>query len=532
MSVLITTSLGDFVIDLYFDKVPLICLNFLKLCKVKYYNNCLFYQIQKDYLIETGDPTNTGTGGETIFHFIDPAKPKFLKDQIKKNLKHNKKGLISTSNLGPDKNNSRFFITLTDNHLTQFDGHHSIFGEVAEGFEVLLKMNEVYLDKNNKPLQNIRIIHASILTDPFEDPPGLEIPDKSPTGKVYEEIGNMKLDDRVSLNEIYKEKDEEEIKKEIEKHEANVREEVLKMTGDIPDDPDVKPPENVLFVCKLNPITQDEDIQIIFSKYGPIRSCQIVKDYKTGDSLQYAFIEYEKEEDCIEAFFKMNNSLIDERRIKVDFSQSVAKLWSCYRRKQYAEIAKQIAQMETKYKSEEEKPDNQPNIEIKPAHPISDEKYNLILENTNDEKKNNVIDKKENKLENGKEYSKPKSSHHKENRESSHHKNHSTHEKGDNNFSKNKRHNDYKRKQYSVESDKDSSNRFEQSKFKPKRKEEGKMRRERSRHYNDTKKNKSVSRSRSRNRSVSRSISNKRRKRSRSRSKSSSRGHFNYHKRK
>uniref|UniRef100_A0A8C0Z817 peptidylprolyl isomerase n=1 Tax=Cyanistes caeruleus TaxID=156563 RepID=A0A8C0Z817_CYACU len=86
------------------------------------------------------------------------------------------------------------------------------------------------------------------------------------------------------------------------------------------------PPENVLFVCKLNPVTKGEDLEIIFSWFGPIKSCEVIRDWKTGESLCYAFIEFEKEEDCEKAYFKMDNVLIDDRRIHVDFSQSVAKI--------------------------------------------------------------------------------------------------------------------------------------------------------------------------------------------------------------
>ena len=97
------------------------------------------------------------------------------------------------------------------------------------------------------------------------------------------------------------------------------------MIGDIPD-ADAKPPENVLFICKLNPATTGEDLEIIFSRFGPIISSEVIKDQKTGDSLQYAFIEYENEDDCLNAYFKMENVLIDDRRIHVDFCQSLAKV--------------------------------------------------------------------------------------------------------------------------------------------------------------------------------------------------------------
>ena len=118
---------------------------------------------------------------------------------------------------------------------------------------------------------------------------------------------------------------EEQIKELVGKQEAKASAQILEMIGDIPD-ADARPPENVLFVCKLNPVTTDEDLEIIFSRFGPILSCEVIRDQKTGDSLQYAFIEFENEEDCVNAYFKMDNVLIDDRRIHVDFSQSLAKV--------------------------------------------------------------------------------------------------------------------------------------------------------------------------------------------------------------
>jgi peptidyl-prolyl cis-trans isomerase-like 4 len=97
---------------------------------------------------------------------------------------------------------------------------------------------------------------------------------------------------------------------------------------------DMKPPENVLFVCKLNAVTTDEDLETIFSRFGEILSCEIIRDKKSGDSLCYAFIEYENEEDAEQAYFTMDNVLIDDRRIHVDFSQSVAKAKWEYDKKQ------------------------------------------------------------------------------------------------------------------------------------------------------------------------------------------------------
>jgi cyclophilin family peptidyl-prolyl cis-trans isomerase len=70
MSVILETSVGDITIDLHLDECPKTCLNFLKLCKVKYYNNVIFHNIQKDYIVQTGDPNGDGKGGESVFGFV------------------------------------------------------------------------------------------------------------------------------------------------------------------------------------------------------------------------------------------------------------------------------------------------------------------------------------------------------------------------------------------------------------------------------------------------------------------------------
>jgi peptidyl-prolyl cis-trans isomerase-like 4 len=77
----------------------------------------------------------------------------------------------------------------------------------------------------------------------------------------------------------------------------------------------------------LNPITMDQDLELIFSRFGPIKKCEIIRDKRTGDSLQYAFIEFQDIEACEKAYQKMDQVLIDDRRIRVDFSQSVSHMY-------------------------------------------------------------------------------------------------------------------------------------------------------------------------------------------------------------
>jgi len=67
-------------------------------------------------------------------------------------------------------------------------------------------------------------------------------------------------------------------------------------------------------------VTTGPDLEPLFARFGKIKSCEVVKDWKSGDSLNYGFIEFEDQKACEEAYLKMNNVLVDERRIKVDFS--------------------------------------------------------------------------------------------------------------------------------------------------------------------------------------------------------------------
>jgi peptidyl-prolyl cis-trans isomerase-like 4 len=160
-----------------------------------------------------------------------------------------------------------------------------------------------------------------ILDDPYDDPKNLEVPPCSPepTQEMLDS-GRIGADEEVDDQEG---KTLEEIDEIIQEKEAKARATILEMVGDLPD-ADIAPPENVLFVCKLNPVTTDEDLEIIFSRFGKIVSCEVIRDQKSGESLQYAFIEFQDRKACEDAYFKMDNVLIDDRRIHVDFSQSVS----------------------------------------------------------------------------------------------------------------------------------------------------------------------------------------------------------------
>lgn len=136
------TNRGKINIVVYCHLVPKTGENFLELCEAGYYDGTIFHRLVKDFCLQGGDPTGTGTGGESIFE-------KGFEDEFTDKLSHSKAGMVSMANSGPMTNRSQFFITLGEcKHL---DGKHTVFGEVIEGQNVLFAINKNASSKSEKP---------------------------------------------------------------------------------------------------------------------------------------------------------------------------------------------------------------------------------------------------------------------------------------------------------------------------------------------------------------------------------------------
>ena len=406
MSVLLITSLGNIYFDLYYKDCPLASKNFIKLCKIKFYTHNLIYSVQKDFIAQSGSPENSDTSpkNQSIYGIISKnIKDNFFKDEIRPKYQHNKKGLLCTANIGPDMNTSTFYITLSSNNLISLNGKHTIFGEVTKGFDILDKINDAYCDEDNRPYQNIRIIHCIVLSDPFEDLEGMVIPPKSPEYK--RDLTDTKhLDDDFDVDKFFNENDtEEKIKEKLRQQESKNKTVMLELLEDLPNS-NVKPPKNVLFVCRLNPVTQAKDLERIFEQFGPIKDCKIVRDKKTKQSLKYGFIEFEKIEDCEKAYLKMDGALIDDFRIKVDFSQSVKNINESRENNEDKKRKKNMEDEDKEDKYYKEK-NRYKKYKDKELHIMNDEIRYKFEDNNRGSKKNeqyvfeNKNDNKDNKVE-------------------------------------------------------------------------------------------------------------------------------------
>ena len=134
------------------------CKNFLKLCKVKFYNLCLFHSVQTNFVAQTGDPTGTGTsGGESIYRQLYGEQARYFEGDLLPKLKHTSRGILSMVSAGDNIFGSQFFITLGDNLDSLDAGQHCVFGEIVEGNEIIETLNEIISDNENRPYQGINM---------------------------------------------------------------------------------------------------------------------------------------------------------------------------------------------------------------------------------------------------------------------------------------------------------------------------------------------------------------------------------------
>jgi len=181
---LMKTNMGDIKIKLFPKEAPKTVENFVTHAKDGYYNGLIFHRVIKDFMIQGGDPTGTGMGGESIWgrSFEDEFDPAL----------HNIRGSLSMANAGPNTNGSQFFIvqanTVPGNMLEQMrempesfpediveayasmggtpwlDFRHSVFGQVIEGMDVVDKIANTPVGAQDKPIEDV-IINGIEITE-------------------------------------------------------------------------------------------------------------------------------------------------------------------------------------------------------------------------------------------------------------------------------------------------------------------------------------------------------------------------------
>mmetsp|Transcript_17510 Transcript_17510/g.15787 ORF Transcript_17510/g.15787 Transcript_17510/m.15787 type:complete len:490 (+) Transcript_17510:28-1497(+) len=156
----IQTNIGNLNIEIHCDIAPKTSYNFISLCNNNYYQSTIFHRLIKGFMLQGGDPTGTGTGGESVW------KGKF-KDEFDTRILHSDRGVVSMANSGCNTNGSQFFITLKDTkHL---DLVHSVFGKVVGGSSTLDRVELIDTDKHDRPIKDIKIINTVVFTNPINE---------------------------------------------------------------------------------------------------------------------------------------------------------------------------------------------------------------------------------------------------------------------------------------------------------------------------------------------------------------------------
>ena len=142
------TTMGNFNIELFEDKVPYTTGNFIQLAKNGFYNGLIFHRVIEGFIIQGGCPEGSGHGG--------PGYK--IKDEFHPKLYHDSKGMLSMANAGPNTGGSQFFITLAPTEWLNMK--HTIFGEVIGGYAVVQAIENTQTSRGDKPVEEQKIIRA------------------------------------------------------------------------------------------------------------------------------------------------------------------------------------------------------------------------------------------------------------------------------------------------------------------------------------------------------------------------------------
>ena len=141
--VLLQTTVGDIDIELWSKETPKACRNFVQLCLEDYYNKTIFHRVVPEFIVQGGDPTGTGEGGDSIY-----GQP--FKDEFHTRLRFVRRGLVAMANSGPNDNASQFFFTLGP--TPELYNKHTIFGKVTgDTIYNMIKLAEVDVGPNERP---------------------------------------------------------------------------------------------------------------------------------------------------------------------------------------------------------------------------------------------------------------------------------------------------------------------------------------------------------------------------------------------
>jgi len=152
-TIVLETTQGNVELRFFPEIAPRACENFIELAKKGYYDGIIFHRVIKKFMIQGGDPTGTGRGGDSIWG-------RSFEDEFNEDVKFDKSGILAMANSGPGTNGSQFFITTVP--TPWLNQKHTIFGEVISGYENIQKIENQPVGPGYKPLDEQKIIKAYV----------------------------------------------------------------------------------------------------------------------------------------------------------------------------------------------------------------------------------------------------------------------------------------------------------------------------------------------------------------------------------
>lgn len=150
----LSTNFGDIILELFPEYAPKAVENFIGLAQSGYYDGVIFHRVIRDFMIQWGDPTGTGRGGQSIWK-------RAFEDEFTFDLTH-KRGVISMANAGRNTNGSQFFI-VTAEDASFLDRKHTIFGQVIEWMNVVDDIERLPVDGQDRPQMQVVIEKATVM---------------------------------------------------------------------------------------------------------------------------------------------------------------------------------------------------------------------------------------------------------------------------------------------------------------------------------------------------------------------------------
>lgn len=200
--VLLKTTAGDIDIELWSKEAPKACRNFTQLCMEGYYDGTIFHRVVPEFIVQGGDPTGTGTGGESIY-----GRP--FRDEFHSRLRFNRRGLVAMANAGPHDNGSQFFFTL--GRADELNNKHTIFGKVTgDTVYNMLRLAEVECDNDERPLNPHKVRSTDVLHSAFDDIIPRELKTKKEKSKEDGKKSQSKATKNFSLLSFGEEAEEDE----------------------------------------------------------------------------------------------------------------------------------------------------------------------------------------------------------------------------------------------------------------------------------------------------------------------------------